>query len=207
METTTTTINGKQRRSLAEQIDRLDGILDGLADALNESVATAVKDAVTLAVREAVQAVLTELLANPAVRELLQGGPPPADDPAAPPAGQPAGSSWGRAVASRLGRWARAAVRAASAPLRVAAGAGELAVQAGRRCLGWCRARLGPLRRLALPLLAAAGIGALAAVAVYHTGPWLVATAAGLGGSTAALAAQVLAGLRSLLAGRFGGRN
>jgi hypothetical protein len=206
METTTTTINGKQRKSLAEQIDRLDGILDGLADALNESVASAVKDAVTLAVREAVQAVLTELLANPAVRELLQGGPQP-DAPAATPGGQPAGNSWGRAVASRLGRWARAAVRAAAAPLRVAAGAWALGMQAGRRCLGWCRARLGPLRRLALPLVAAAGIGALAAVAAYHTGPWLVATAAGFGSSTAALVAQLLAGLRSLLAGLFCGRD
>jgi hypothetical protein len=203
---TTTTINGKQRRSLAEQIDRLDGILDGLSDALNESVASAVKDAVGLAVREAVQAVLTELLANPAVRELLQGGPPPADDPADLPAGQPAGNSRGRAVASRLGRWARAAVRAAGAPLRVAARTGELAVQAGRRCLGWCRSRLGPLRRLALPLLAAAGIGALAAVAAYHAGPWLVAKAAGLGGSTAALAVQLVTGVRALLAGLFGGR-
>jgi hypothetical protein len=206
METTTTTVNGKQRRSLAEQIDRLDGILDGLSDALNESVASAVKDAVTLAVREAVQAVLTELLANPAVRELLQGGPQ-ADDPAAPPSRQPTGNSRGRAVLSRLSGWARTAIRAAGAPLRVAAGAWALAVQVGRRAVGWCRARLGPLRRLALPLLAAAGIGALAAVAVYHAGPWLVATAAGLGGSTTALVAQLLAGLRSLLAGLFGGRN
>jgi hypothetical protein len=33
---TTTTTNGRTRKSLAEQIDRLDAILDGLADALND---------------------------------------------------------------------------------------------------------------------------------------------------------------------------
>ena len=32
----TTTTNGRVRKSLAEQIDRLDSILDGLADNLND---------------------------------------------------------------------------------------------------------------------------------------------------------------------------
>ena len=56
------TTNGQIRKSLAEQIDRLDHILDGLSEALNESVATAVKDAVTLAVQEAIQGILAEVL-------------------------------------------------------------------------------------------------------------------------------------------------
>ena len=34
--------NGRARPSLGDQLDRLDGILNGLADALNESVAAAV---------------------------------------------------------------------------------------------------------------------------------------------------------------------
>jgi hypothetical protein len=39
----TTVVNGKaERKSLAQQIDRLDLILDGLADGLNEAVADAV---------------------------------------------------------------------------------------------------------------------------------------------------------------------
>ena len=59
--------NGRQRRSLEDQLNRLDSILDGLADALNEAVADAVKDSVGLAVREAVQAVMTELVTNPLV--------------------------------------------------------------------------------------------------------------------------------------------
>ena len=54
---TTTLTNGRQRKSLADQIERLDSILDGLSDGLNEAVAAAVK--------EAVRAVLTEVLTNP----------------------------------------------------------------------------------------------------------------------------------------------
>jgi hypothetical protein len=43
------------RRTLAQEIDRLDAILDGLADALNHAVADAVRATVGLAVREAVR--------------------------------------------------------------------------------------------------------------------------------------------------------
>src|SRR6516164_7258546 len=65
--------NSKVRKSLSEQIDRLDKILDGLASALNGAVADAVTQAVSLAVKEAVQTVLTEVLANPDLRAQLQG--------------------------------------------------------------------------------------------------------------------------------------
>ena len=43
------------RKSLADQIDRLDTILDGLSEALNESVADAVRGVVGEAVRRALQ--------------------------------------------------------------------------------------------------------------------------------------------------------
>ena len=64
----TTLTNGRQRKSLAEQIDRLDSVLDGLADGLNEAVATAVK--------ETVHAVLSEVLSNPEL--LVSAAPGPA---------------------------------------------------------------------------------------------------------------------------------
>src|SRR6516162_5347725 len=64
--------NGQPRKTLASQLDRLDGILDGLSEGLSDAVSSAVREAVGLAVREAVQAVLTELLTNPALREQLQ---------------------------------------------------------------------------------------------------------------------------------------
>ncbi len=58
-------MKGRVRKSLEQQIDRLDAILDGLAEALNEAVADAVKEAVGVAVKEAVQAALTHALSNP----------------------------------------------------------------------------------------------------------------------------------------------
>ncbi len=63
-----TNIDGQQRKSLASQLDRLDGILDGLDSAL----AGAVQEAVSMAVKEAVQAVLTEVLTNRELQEQLQ---------------------------------------------------------------------------------------------------------------------------------------
>jgi hypothetical protein len=60
---TTTNADGRARKSLAEQIDRLDAILDGLSEAL--------------------QGVLAEVLTNPTLQDKLRGpaGPPPAADP------------------------------------------------------------------------------------------------------------------------------
>src|SRR6516225_4221352 len=57
--------NGKARRSLAAELDRLDQMLDGLADGLNEAVGEAVKTSVNGQLRETIQAVLTELFTNP----------------------------------------------------------------------------------------------------------------------------------------------
>jgi len=54
----------KVRKNLADQIDRLDATLDGLADNLNEAVASAVKDAV--------QNVLLEVLTNPELTSLIR---------------------------------------------------------------------------------------------------------------------------------------
>jgi hypothetical protein len=76
---TTTNADGRARKSLAEQIDRLDAILDGLSKALQGAVTAAVTDAVSVAVKEAVQSVLVEVLTNPVLQEKLRGmaGPPP----------------------------------------------------------------------------------------------------------------------------------
>src|SRR5438128_12659614 len=62
--------NGRARPSLGDQLDRLDGILNGLADALNESVTAAVSAGVGQTVREALETATRELAARSA--------PPPA---------------------------------------------------------------------------------------------------------------------------------
>src|SRR5262245_35643942 len=73
MTTTNTTI--RPRKNLADQIDRLDSILDGLSENLNDAVASAVKEAVARGVQQAVFEVLT----NPELKHLLH---PPAPSPA-----------------------------------------------------------------------------------------------------------------------------
>src|SRR5215468_9722892 len=60
-----TQTNNVGRKSLATEIDRLDGILDGLDEALAGSVETAVRDVVGQVVREAVEATIKEVLSNP----------------------------------------------------------------------------------------------------------------------------------------------
>src|SRR5262249_11241315 len=78
----TTTGNGQaRRRQLADEIDRLNGVLDGLSEALNESVADAVKAAVGGAARGGVEAPMRELRSTP---EFLRAFLPPHEPPAPP---------------------------------------------------------------------------------------------------------------------------
>ena len=78
--TTRTNLDGQSRKTLASQIDRLDGILDGLDVAL----AGAVQEAVEQAVKQAVQAVLTEVLTNRELQEQLHQAAQPAPSPEPP---------------------------------------------------------------------------------------------------------------------------
>src|SRR6516165_5621160 len=126
--TKTLEMNGPARKTLASQLDRLDGILDGLSEGLSDAVAQAVREAVGLAVQEAVQAVLTELLTNPALREQLQGPSAaesaPPDDPA-----NKQGGGWGRlaALCGRVGDKLRSACRVGTRWVRHVAQAASLA--------------------------------------------------------------------------------
>src|SRR4051812_36623875 len=84
MNATQTTGNGRVRRTLASQLDRLDQILDGLGEGISDAVASAVQGTMAAAVKEAVQAVLVEALTNPALQQRLRQAvePPPAKPPA-----------------------------------------------------------------------------------------------------------------------------
>ena len=97
----TTLTNGRQRKSLAEQIERLDSILDGLSDGLNETIVCAVK--------EAVRVVLAEVLTNPELLARLH----PVQPIAAPEPPQPSrwlARAWGGARS--VLRWTAAQGRA-----------------------------------------------------------------------------------------------
>ena len=58
---TITLHNGKVRKSLADQLDRLDRTLDGLADNLDQAVASAVKQAVQVVLLEVLGMMVAEV--------------------------------------------------------------------------------------------------------------------------------------------------
>jgi hypothetical protein len=188
--TTKVTMNGQARKSLAEQIDRLDEMLDGLADGLNDAIAAAVKDAVGMAVQRAVQAVMREMLTSPELLARLV---------AAAPAAAPAQEKTPKAKASWKRRWPAVYKTLAG---RLNAGR----IWCGRRLEGvrcqacgvWRQVR--SLARFRNQLLVAAGIGMTVGAATYMAGPWLSAAAGGIGGFAASLAVQLGLSVRRLLA-------
>src|SRR4051794_5014040 len=105
MTMTVTMNNGKTRRTLAEQIDRLDVVLDGLAYNLNEAVAAAVKDAAGATVKEAVREALMQVLTNPELLALL-GGAARAHNPEPPDAAPAAAENPRPSFRDRLGAMA-----------------------------------------------------------------------------------------------------
>jgi hypothetical protein len=149
--------NGQTRKTLASQLDRLDGILDGLSEGLHDAVAQAVREAVGLAVREAVQAVLAEVLTNPALRDQLQQ---PAAAETAPPDENTQPTRGGKGRLARLCGRVRDKLRSACR-----AGAGRLrqAAQAAR----WAWRLAGDRVRAAL--LAAGGAAAAGAAWLART--------------------------------------
>ncbi len=185
--TTTLHANGQVKKSLAQQIDRLDGIIDGLAEGLNEAVAGAVKEAVGRAVKEAIQAVMAEMLNNPDLLGLLRGTR--ASQASAEPQESPVESAPPRKEGplKRAWKWARGKVK----------GLGSRLVAFGRH--------LRVVRRFKVELATALAIGAGAGVAAYYAGPWLSAAVSGLGAFVGALGAQAGLWLRRMV-GQFSGQ-
>jgi hypothetical protein len=209
---TTTTTNGRTRKSLAEQIDRLDAILDGLADALNEAVADAVKDAVTAAVQEAVHAAVVEVLTNAELRKRLGVTQVPTVQPTTPVVVCLANT------ARLCWNWLTDAWHTAKAVARLA---GSKALEAANRCLIAGRAKLQEVREqagrkaragwmLAIALaalakrfrkqvLAALGVGVLVGVVFYLGGREVASIGCGLAGFAGSLATGAVNKLRRML--------
>jgi hypothetical protein len=75
-------MNGKpQRKQLADQLDRLDGIIDALADGLNQAVIDAAREGTRLAVKDAI----VEIMTNPELRALLAPAHPEPTPAPVPP--------------------------------------------------------------------------------------------------------------------------
>lgn len=183
--TATTISNGRARKSLEQQIDRLDAILDGLAEALNGAVADAVKEAVGVAVQEAVRAVLKEVLTNP---ELARATAPKAEEK--PRRSFPRRAwSWTAGKVCAAGRLAKQAVcsgwSVATTRLAPAIGAAVVATRLARtspRTVG-----------------VACGVGLLVGVGCYLCGPVAASVVSGACGAIGALAYPVVAPLWRVL--------
>jgi hypothetical protein len=176
--------NSKVRKSLSEQIDRLDKILDGLAEALNGAVADAVTQAVSLAVKETVQSVLTEVLSNPELRAQFQGSAvTPITADAYPVIRSTATSLVDRVTqnAAHLANWC-------TTRLHAMAQLGRRVVQQVARVATDLRARVQGLRLFVRPLVAALLLGVATWIAAYCVGPWLAGLVGGAGGLSLRLA-------------------
>ena len=213
--TSATSANGAQRKSLAEQIDRLDAILDGLAEGINGTVVAAVQEAVQGAVQLAVRTAVVEVLTNEELRRRLEpvaAGPAPARGLLGRLLGKARAFAGGllrllaagcaSAAAAFRKAWARGAevlgARSGTARMRAAAACGQVASAARRlwtkvvalKCLA-CRFRR--------PVLVALGVGSAAGVLAYFSGPWAAAAAGWLSGFVTTLAVQAGVALRKLL--------
>ena len=168
----TATLNGRpQRKQLADQLDRLDGILDVLADALPQAVADACREGARQAVKDAV----LELLANPDVRTLLAPPAPP------PPPPVPPKPTWWQTLKSKLTAARNAVTERAKAALTTVTQAARLL------------AAVLPLRRIAL---VAGAVGLTVGVVSLVCPPLVAAAVSAVGGAVTAAAAQVSGVLR-----------
>ena len=208
---------GTARKSLAEQIDRLDNILDGLAEALNESVAAAVQQAVGEAVAVAVQAAVVEVLTNPELQKRLHpagGGKGWRVGAVLLPAVRLVGRCWAGLVAIVKAAWRKVASAAGSVATRAAVSTvrGGADVVYGCRAavarvttsvrMFWIRALLAlhVANRLRRPLVVAAGVGLLIGVGCYYAGPVVSSVCSGAAGFACSLAASAWAAVRRALA-------
>jgi hypothetical protein len=188
----TTTANGRsQRTSLAQQIDRLDLILDNLSEGLQEAVAEAVKVAVT----RAVEAALVEVLTNAELRRHLMPVPPVARANAAE-------TVWARAARFALGcrQSARMAAGGLWSAVRAVSGkaldAGQrVSQQVQRRLMHFVRLiRRGGgeavsfLRQVWRSLAVALGFGLVVGVGCFLAGPVVASAVSGLAGFVGSLA-------------------
>jgi hypothetical protein len=176
-----TVMNGKPRKQLSDELNRLEAQLDRadqVLDALAEGLNAAVKDAATEGTRLAVKDAVVEILTDPALRAALHQA-------TAPPAKPTAESAWAKVKA----KVAAAAARAKAAVGGVVAGAADraAAVRAGaaRAC---DRARLCWQFRGAV--LVAVGVGAAIAAVCYLASHGLAAALSGVGATVTAVVIQ-----------------
>jgi hypothetical protein len=183
----TTTTNGKPRKQLADQLDRLDGIIDALAEGLNGAVADAAREGTRLAIKDAI----VEIMTNPDLRALLAPSIAPAPPTqAAPPAAAPP-------TPPKPGLWARIKARISAARTAIAGAVARAKEAVVRRfviagdavvALGRATGETLPLRRVVLVGL---GVGLLVGTACLVLPQTTAAVVGGIGAAGTAVSVQV----------------
>ncbi len=180
----TMTANGKpQRKQLADQLDRLDRIIDALAEALPEAVSDAARDGTRAAVKDAI----LEILTNPELRALVQGAALPI---APPPVAAPR--------VTTPGPWTR--LKARIAAMRAAVTARCHAAWSTIIATVQLLQTVVPLKKV---LLVGTTVGVAVAMLGYCCPHEITAALGGIGGACTAMAAQLGWCLR-IPARRFG---
>jgi Flp pilus assembly protein TadB len=181
--------NGKPRRQLSDQLDRLDAqmdrqdsILDALSAGLNEAVADAAREGV----KEAVAAAVVELLTNIELRSALhKATAPPAE--AKPNFWQRTKAKVHAAAAAVKGKVSRACSGVAAQVKSVQSAANEVSAQIG---LAW---------RLRKVLVVGLGIGVVVASVSYLASHGLAAVISGAFATATAVGVQVAVWVRRVV--------
>lgn len=197
---TTTTLNGRpQRKQLADQLDRLDSIIDALAEGLPGAVADACRDGARAAVKDAI----IEIISNPDLRALL--APPVASAPSVPvtppkPTSMPE---------PKPGFWKRFTSPAKAATEAVVGAAVKVKESIVDRCrsahdavvaIGEATGELVPSKKISLVAL---GVGLVVGVACLVVPQTVAAVVGAVGAAATAVSVQV-GGWLKRVAGRFG---
>jgi hypothetical protein len=191
----TATLNGRKepRRSLSQELDRLDKMLDGLAEAIPDAVADSVKEALTTAMAEAFRATLMEVVANPDIIARLRGDRVTAvsmDQPA------PAPSSTQQPIRkSAFNAW-----KHVWAGLKLAVNFIVSPVHTAVRCTINSYRQINMIWGLRKPILVALGVGVVIGVAAYASAPWIAGVIAGFGAASTTLLGQFAVWTRRMYA-------
>jgi hypothetical protein len=185
MSATTTATNGKPRKQLSDQLDRLDGIIDALAEGLNQAVADAAREGTRLAVKDAI----VEIMTNPELRAMLAThlpAPVTAPAPVAPAAPVPkkpgAWDSIKQKLAAARAAAAGALTKAKEAVIRRTVVAGDAVVALGRMT-----GEPLPVRKVVLVGL---GVGLVVGTACLVVPQTTAAVVSGVGAACTSVAVQ-----------------
>ena len=207
---TTMSNSRAQRKSLANEIDRLDDILDGLDAALAGSVETAVRDVVGQVVRETVEATVREVLSSPElIRAAVAHHTPTAP---VPTQAQAPRRTIKDLLKEKLAWLYQQAMEIASQAKRNIASAWLWSLDNVRKGCAWMWGRSKDVIQLTSSALRCAwkfrtttalalGIGTTVGVGAYFAGPIIAGVLCGLGGAAMTAAGMVLWPLWRLMAG------